>query len=128
MSFLVFCMSLDSQLDAIRLSIEAKQKNTNELVDELHDLADNTVTKSNALSRAYYRLGLVEKRCMEALISKLNPLRHDNKHQDIELSAIEYSKAYGVSEKVAYRDLANAVDALTKYLKLLPLNKRVGMI
>ena len=112
MSFLVDCMSLASQLDAIRLSIEAKQKNTNELVDKLHDLTDNTVTKSNALSRAYYRLGLVEKRCMEALISKLNPLRHDNKHQDIELSAIEYSKAYGVSEKIAYRDLANAVDAL----------------
>jgi len=105
-------MSLDSQLNKIRLSIEAKQKNTNDSQGEFRDLAENTVTKSNALSRAYYRFGLVEKRCMEALISKIHPLRSDNKHQDIELSAIEYSKAYGVSEKIAYRDLANAVDAL----------------
>ena len=107
-------MSLDSQLDRIRLNIEAKTTNSNALADadELHDVADNSVTKSHALSRAYYRFGLVEKRCMEALISKLHPLRSDNKYQDIELSAIEYSRAYGVSEKIAYRDLANAVDTM----------------
>lgn len=107
-------MSLDSQLDRIRLNIEAKTSNTNAIADadESHDVADNSVTKSHALSRAYYRFGLVEKRCMEALISKLHPLRSDNQHQDIELSAIEYSKAYGVSEKIAYRDLENAVDTM----------------
>lgn len=104
-------MSLDSQLDAIRLNIEARSTNTNIDLNG-RDIADNTVTKSHALSRAYYRFGLVEKRCMEGLISKLHPLRNDNKHQDIELSALEYSKAYGVSEKIAYRDLSNAVDAL----------------
>jgi hypothetical protein len=107
-------MSLDSQLNRIRLNIEAKTSNTNAIAnaDESHDVADNSVTKSHALSRAYYRFGLVEKRCMEALISKLHPLRSDNQHQDIELSALEYSKAYGVSEKIAYRDLANAVDTM----------------
>ena len=107
-------MSLDSQLDKIRLKIEAKTSNTNTIADadESHDVADNSVTKSHALSRAYYRFGLVEKRCMEALISKLHPLRSDNQYQEIELSAIEYSRAYGVSEKIAYRDLANAVDTM----------------
>lgn len=107
-------MSLDSQLDRIRLNIEAKAANSNAIAgdNKLHDMANNSVTKSHALSRAYYRFGLVEKRCMEALISKLHPLRNDNQHQDIELSAVEYSKAYGVSEKIAYRDLSNAVDAM----------------
>ena len=107
-------MSLDSQLDRIRLNIEAKTANSNAIADadESHDVADNSVTKSHALSRAYYRFGLVEKRCMEALISKLHPLRSDNQYQEIELSAIEYSRAYGVSEKIAYRDLANAVDTM----------------
>lgn len=102
------------QIEIARLASEKKTQNTNALAeaDPLHEITDNTVTKSHALSRAYYRLGIVEKRCMEALISKLNPLRSDNKHQDIELSALDYSKTYNVSEKVAYRDLAAAVDAL----------------
>lgn len=108
------CMSLESQLDKIRLNIERKKENSNlkAAADQQHDISNNSVTKSHALSRAYYRFGLVEKRCMEALISKLHPLRTDNRHQEIELSALEYSRAYGVSEKIAYRDLANAVDAL----------------
>lgn len=108
------CMSLESQLDRIRLNIERKKENSNlkAAADQQHDISNNSVTKSHALSRAYYRFGLVEKRCMEALISKLHPLRSDNRHQEIELSALEYSRAYGVSEKIAYRDLANAVDAL----------------
>ena len=33
-------------------------------------------------------------------------------NQEIELSALEYSRTYNVSEKIAYRDLSNAVDAL----------------
>ena len=101
-------------LDAARVASEKKTQNTNALADAdaLHDVADNTVTKSHALSRAYYRLGLVEKRCMEALISKLHPLRTDNDYQEIELSALEYSKAYNVSEKLSYRDIASAVEAL----------------
>lgn len=104
-------MNLESQLDAIRLSIEAKTSNTNVLVDESHDVTDNTVTKSNALSRAYYRFGLVEKRCMEALISKLNPLRSDNP-QEIVLFATEYAKAFPDAGKHAYEHLERAGDAL----------------
>jgi plasmid replication initiation protein len=109
--FLVLLMSLDAQLESIKRSFEAKSKNAN-LETTGRDIAENSVTKSNALARAYYRLGLVEKRCMEALISKLNPLRFDVPYQDIELSAIEYAKAYGISEKNAYRHLSGAGDAL----------------
>ncbi len=112
------CMSdLDQMLKLLeraRLASEARTANKNILADAdpLHDIADNTVTKSHALSRAYYRFGLVEKRCMEALISKLHPLRNDNNLQEIELSALEYSKAYGITEKTAYRDLSSAINAL----------------
>lgn len=105
-------MSISKQIEQIRLSIEAKNKNSNKSVDENHDVANNSVTKSHVLSRAYYRFGLVEKRCMEALISKLHPLRTDNDLQHIELSAKEYSKAYGVSEKHAYKHLESAGDSL----------------
>ena len=105
-------MSLDAKLRRFRLTMESKHKNINVEYDGLRDVADNSVTKSNALARAYYRFGLVEKRCMEALISKLNPLRSDADYQDIELSAVEYAKAYGVSEKHAYQHLASAGDSL----------------
>lgn len=91
---------------------ESRTKNPNVEADESRCLTQNTVTKSHALSRAYYRFGLVEKRCMEALISKLHPLRLDNNLQEVELSAREYAKAYHVSEKLAYRDIAAAVEAL----------------
>ena len=48
---------------------------------------------------------------MEALISKLNPLRNDN-IQEIELLAVEYAKTFNISEKHAYEHLISAVDAL----------------
>ncbi len=104
---------IDAALARIKANIEKRAANKNTLAnaDPDHELTNNTVTKSHALSRAYYRFGLVEKRCMEALISKLNPLRNDN-IQDIELRALDYAKAFGVSEKIAYRDLSSAVDAL----------------
>lgn len=104
---------LDRQIEAIRLATERRTKNSNTLAnaDPLHDVANNTVTKSNALSRAYYRFGLVEKRCMEALISKLNPLRGDNS-QEIELLATEYAKAFPDAGKHSYEHLERAGDAL----------------
>lgn len=105
--------SVEAQLARIKANIEARTRNTNKeaQADPLHDLADNTVTKSHALSRAYYRLSITEKRCMEALISKLHPLRGDN-DTDLELTALEYAKAYNVPTNVAYRDIAGAVEAL----------------
>lgn len=105
--------NLEATLARIKANVEKRVANKNDLAnaDTEHELTKNTVTKSHALSRAYYRFGLVEKRCMEALISKLNPMRNDV-IQDIELRAMDYAKAFGVSEKIAYRDLSSAVDAL----------------
>jgi plasmid replication initiation protein len=104
---------LETSLARLKANIEKRTINKNALAnaDTNHETANNTVTKSHALSRAYYRFGLVEKRCMEALISKLNPLRSDN-IQDIELRATDYAKVYGVSEKHAYEHLTSAADAL----------------
>lgn len=107
--------SMEATLARIKANIEQKTKNTNIAAnaDPRHELTENSVTKSNALCRAYYRFGLVEKRCMEAMISKLNPLRSDN-IQEIELKAIDYAKAFGVDERIAYRDLANAAHDLIR--------------
>lgn len=103
-------------LEQARVASEKKNANTNVLVEASpdYDITRNTITKSHALSRAYYRLGLVEKRCMEALISKLHPLRSDNDWQEIELTALEYSKAYNVAQNIAYRDIAHAVEVLMR--------------
>lgn len=89
---------------------QRKTQNKNEAAAEnpLHNLVDNTVTKSNALSRAYYRFPLVEKRVMEALISKLHPMRTDNQLQDLELTAREYLKAFPDAGNHAYGHLAKA--------------------
>jgi len=105
--------NLESLLDDIKSNIEKRTENTNTKDGAGRDLRNNSVTKSNALSRAYYRFGLVEKRCMEALISKLHPLRNDN-FQEIELSATDYAKAFSVSDKTAYRDLSSAVYGLVR--------------
>ena len=104
---------VEAQLARIKANIEARTRNGNNeaQADPLYDLADNSVTKSHALSRAYYRLSITEKRCMEALISKLHPLRGDN-DTDLELTALEYAKAYNVPTNVAYRDISGAIDAL----------------
>lgn len=101
-------------LERARLATEKKTANRNAVAEASpsYDMTRNTITKSHALSRAYYRFGLVEKRCMEALISKLHPLRSDNNLQEIELTALEYSKTYSVAKNLAYRDIAHAVEAL----------------
>lgn len=108
---------LEKMLATIQRAAENTQKrtkNVNRLADNdpLHELTENSVTKSHALSRAYYRLSLVEKRCMESLISKLHPLRTDNLLQHIELRASEYLKAFPDAGKHAYEHLAMAGDAL----------------
>lgn len=104
---------LETSLARIKANIEKRTTNKNTVTntDANYDTTNNSVTKSHALSRAYYRFGLVEKRCMEALVSKLNPLRSDN-IQEIELRAVDYAKVYGVSEKHAYEQLTSAADAL----------------
>jgi plasmid replication initiation protein len=126
-SRLAFMNNLEVSLARIKANIEKRTANKNTLAnaDPSHDLVDNTITKSNALSRAYYRFGLVEKRCMEALVSKLNPMRNDN-IQDIELRAVDYAKAFGVSEKHAYEHLTSAADALLN--RVIVINEDNGKI
>jgi plasmid replication initiation protein len=107
--------SMEATLARIKANIEQKTKNTNIAAnaDPRHELVENSVTKSNVLCRAYYRFGLVEKRCMEAMISKLNPLRKDN-IQEIELRATDYAKAFGVDERHAYEHIASAAHELMR--------------
>ncbi len=106
--------SLDAMLASLeraRLNREAKSKNPNVEAEGSRVVTDNTVTKSNALARAYYRFNLIEKRVMEALISKIHPQRLDNP-QTLELSALEYAKAYDVSNSMSYRDISKATTGL----------------
>jgi plasmid replication initiation protein len=112
---------LEALLERIQQNQQKKTTNRNALADTdpSYEITNNTVTKSNALTRAYYRFGLVEKRCMEALISKLNPLRSDNLQQ-IELKATDYAKAFNVSEKHAYEHLSSAADALLNRVIIVP--------
>lgn len=105
-------VSMDAQLALIQKRIEAKVANKNKADQDTRSLTDNSVTKSNALSRAYYRFSIGEKRVMEALISRLHPMRSDNDLQNIELTAVEYSKAYGVALNHSYKELSDAVDGL----------------
>lgn len=103
-----------ASLERSRALQEARTKNSNVEAEASpsYDLAENTVTKSNALSRAYYRLSLTEKRCMEALIGKLHPLRKDNPLQEMEFSALEYARTYQIPTNIAYRDIAGAVHSM----------------
>jgi plasmid replication initiation protein len=118
---------MNATLARIKANVEKRTLNTNNVAnaDPQHELSDNSITKSNALSRAYYRFGLVEKRCMEALISKLNPMRQDN-IQEIELRAVDYAKTFDVSEKHAYEHLTSAADALLN--RVIVVNEGKGKI
>lgn len=105
---------LKQLMTKIEARVKARSENENKpnVPTEGRELINNTVTKSNALSRAYYRFGLVEKRVMEALISQLNPQSNPNDLQAIVLKATDYSKIFNVSEKHSYDHLGSAVDAL----------------
>lgn len=101
-----------AHLDGIRANTERHTQNSNQEHQEKRSIADNSVTKSNQLARAYYRYNIVEKRIMEALVSRLHPTHTDNEFQDIELTAMDYAQAFSVSPKVAYRDLEKGVSGL----------------
>ncbi len=107
---------LDRLLERIQHNTERKQRNSNKTAadDPNRDISKNSVTKSNALVRAYYRYGLVEKRIMETLVSQLHPLRTDNQFQEIELTALAYSQAFNVNVKHAYQHLEKAMTGLMK--------------
>lgn len=108
-------ISLDARLQSIKAGIDSRSKAEHESIqfDSRHQLTDNVITKSNALCRAYYRFNLVEKRVMESIISQLDSrLFNGYQTQDVELKAVDYAKAFAVTEKSAYRELEGALDAL----------------
>lgn len=109
--------TLDNQIAKIQKQLAAKKtkekKASNPNAEAVgRCLANNTVTRSHSLSRAYYRFTIGEKRIMEALVSRLHPMRNDNELQDIELSATDYAKTYSVAKNHAYGDLATAAKGL----------------
>lgn len=107
-------VSMDAQMAKIQKKIAAKTVNKNKEEERIRKVTDNTVTKSNALSRAYYRFSISEKRIMEALISRLHPMRSDNNLQKITLTAVDYSKAYSVALNHSYGELASAASGLMR--------------
>jgi len=106
---------LQSKLASLQAHIErsAKAEKKGVQEDTRHKITENAVVKSNALARSYYRFGLTEKRIMEAMISKINSRLADLEQcQFIELSAIEYAKAFNVKLNKAYEEMEKAVGNL----------------
>ena len=70
----------------------------------------STVTKHNHLVEASYRLSLVGQRVFLLALAKINPL--EPLKTNYEITADEYSKLYGISSKLAYRDLNDGLNEL----------------
>lgn len=107
--------NLQARLASLQAHLEKKGKAKTEQVaaDPRHKITENTVVKSNALARSYYRFDIVEKRIMEAMISKIDSRLADQEQcQFIELQATEYAKAYGVAPPKSYQEMAKAVERL----------------
>jgi plasmid replication initiation protein len=68
------------------------------------------VTKHNHLVEASYKLSLVGQRVFLLALAKINPLESLKKRYEI--TADEYSKMYGISSKLAYRDLNDGLNEL----------------
>ena len=110
-------MSLGTKLaewEARIAAIEASNKSLSPVTSVVdRDLKKNSVTKSNALARAYYRFNLVEKRTMEALVSQIDPRgSFADGLQKLTLKATDYAEVYKVTPSAAYRDLEAAVSGL----------------
>lgn len=105
-------MDVDAWLKRVQQNSQQKTANKNKEVERKErDLSKYSVTKSNALARAFYSFTLSEKRVFEALVSQIHPQRTDNSEY-LELSAIEYSKVYSVDKSNSYKQLASTVDGL----------------
>ena len=112
-------MNLESKIASIQAKIQRNAR-ANVDVQETRELTENSVSKSNALARGYYRFGLNEKRVMEAMVSRLDPRKTNNDFQQIELRAVEYAKAFNVTTKNAYSELEGAVNGLVKKIITIP--------
>ena len=117
-------MDIDRKIAELQKKSQDRKENTNKLSEDSRDINDNSVTKSNALARGYYRFSLPEKRVMESMISRLDPRRMDNDFQDIELRAKDYAQAFNVQEHNAYIELNTAVKSLVKKTITIDLGKQ----
>jgi plasmid replication initiation protein len=83
-----------------------------------NELTDYNVTMSNKLIRASHALTLIEKRCIGAVIAKIDSRKghslhaHLSEFKKIRLTALDYAESYGVDPKNAYEHLKKAADNL----------------
>jgi plasmid replication initiation protein len=82
----------------VRIFIQANASNEDFYMNHLCK-----VTKHNHLVEASYKLSLVGQRVFLLALAKINPLEYVE--TSYEITADEYSKMYGISPKLAYRDL-----------------------
>lgn len=104
-------MDADKWLKRIQQNVQQQTANKNKEAQKKRDLSRFSVTKSNALARAFYSFTLSEKRVFEALVSQMHPQRTDN-NEYLELSALDYSKTYNVDRSNSYKQLTSVVDGL----------------
>lgn len=69
-------------------------------------MSDLIIRKGHPIIEAGYKLSLAEQRIILLSLAKLDS--RDVLQRKVTLSAIDFAKAFGVSEKVAYRDLLTA--------------------
>lgn len=69
------------------------------------------IVKSNDLVEASYKITLDEMRVLLLAIGEINP-KIKNHHRDFEFTVSDFAKRFGVSEKVAYKQVKDAIDKL----------------
>lgn len=84
--------------------------------DDEWSLEGNTVTKSNSLVRAGYKLTLQEQRLILAAISKLDSRRPGlhprNDQARVRITALEFANTFGIDRRKAYEELKTATNEL----------------
>lgn len=115
-----------SKEKALRNAHKRPNTNAEGQVSQTRDHNENSVVKSNELTRAYYKVTLNEKRLMELLVSRIHPQRNDNDFQNIEISAHMFSESFGISRQNAFNYLVKAAHGLQDVHIRLENNKGVG--
>lgn len=68
------------------------------------------VSQANVFIEAHYKLSLTGQRVFLLVLDKINP--HKKLEASYEVTAEEYARIYGISLKIAYRDLRQGLDEL----------------
>ena len=80
----------------------------------------NLVTKSNSFIRSHYGISLNEKRLLELIVSKINPLSFSCRQvYPIEISMSDYNETFNLQSSSGSRDFVFALDKLlTRFVKI----------